>query len=265
MDFTSEHLTHYFNTDHASADHKRPKINTANCLLFISKGHGYLQIRRRVYPITAGQCCLIPCDCAASYWAESGEEWDYIWLLFEGELFDEILRKIAFSPETPICDTTEEQAELFHKIGARKYNSCNGEYYYTLGLVVQLLSSFIVSFPSETLITEDGSMRAILSFIHSNLCRRELTVEYLARIMGVSRIALYQRFKKELDCSPSEYIQRRRIRQAQYLLSTTKLPVTQIAAAVGYDNPLYFSRAFHKITSLSPTAYRAHFHRHEVK
>jgi len=255
VDFTSEHLTHYFNTDHASADHKRPKINTANCLLFISKGHGYLQIRRRVYPITAGQCCLIPCDCAASYWAESGEEWDYIWLLFEGELFDEILRKIAFSPETPICDTTEEQAELFHKIGARKYNSCNGEYYYTLGLVVQLLSSFIVSFPSETLITEDGSMRAILSFIHSNLCRR-ITLADIGHQTFFSPIYCDTVFKRETGRSIIDYVIDRRIDEAKKLLLEGSMTLAQVAEAVGFADYNYFCRVFKKTYSKSPKSYR---------
>ena len=260
-----EHITHHFNADRASADHKQPMINTMNCMLLILRGGGCLKIHERIFPITAGQCCLIACDVAASYWAEGEEGWDYIWLLFEGQLFDEILRKAAFSPDNPICNVTEEQAELFQKISARKYNSRSGEYYYTLGLVVQLISSFIFSFPSETLIAEDGSMRSIIAFIHNNLCRHELTVEYLAQILGVSRITLYHRFKKELGCSPSEYIQNRRIQQAKHLLHTTNLPVIQIAAAVGYDSPLYFSRAFHKQTNFTPTAYRAYFRRKEQK
>ena len=43
---------------------------------------------------------------------------------------------------------------------------------------------------------------------------------------------------------------------AQNLLENTEYNITEIAEAVGYDNPLYFSRLFHKHTGLSPSAYR---------
>ena len=258
-----DHYTHHFNTDVATADHKLPIVNSMNCLLYIQRGNGYLTMKDGTFPLLQGQCCLIPAGYAASYQAESGTTWDYIWLLFDGALFDEILRKIAFSPANPICTVTEAQADLIQRISTRKYTARSGEYYHTLGLLVHLFSSFTSTFPSETLIAEDGSLRSVIAFIHSNLHRSDLSVEYLARITGVSRITLCNRFKKELGCSPKEYIQKRRIFVACNLLSTTQISVTQIAAAVGYDNPLYFSRIFHKAMNRPPAEYRKHFLRRE--
>jgi AraC-like DNA-binding protein len=40
------------------------------------------------------------------------------------------------------------------------------------------------------------------------------------------------------------------------MLINTTLPISQIAEQLGYADPLYFSRKFHKQTGVSPTAYR---------
>jgi transcriptional regulator GlxA family with amidase domain len=47
-----------------------------------------------------------------------------------------------------------------------------------------------------------------------------------------------------------------RVRNAQVLLETTDGTVAEIAAIVGYEDPLYFSRVFRKARGLSPMKYR---------
>ena len=261
----SQPITYHLNTDRDWQNHKRALSYDVNCLLYIVRGNGHLQNKEGVYPLLQGQCCLIPGGSFASYWSKEEESWEYIWITFDGQLFDEILDKIAFSFQNPICNLTDEQVKYFINISSRKYSSRSGEYYYTVGLLIQLLSSLIGTFPSNTLILNDSSIRSIIAFIHNNLSRSDLTVEYLAQIMGLSRTALYARFKKEAGCSPSEYIQNKRISKARYLLRTTKMPIMQIANAVGYENPLYFSRVFQKQVNTSPTGYRAYFYQQEKK
>lgn len=46
--------------------------------------------------------------------------------------------------------------------------------------------------------------------------------------------------------TPMQFITSIRITNAQMLLETTNYAVNEIARIVGYDNPLYFSRLFHK-------------------
>ena len=53
-----------------------------------------------------------------------------------------------------------------------------------------------------------------------------------------------------------QYILSLRLANAQSLLDTTDYTVTQIAALVGYENPLYFSRLFKKHLGMSPQTYR---------
>ena len=52
--------------------------------------------------------------------------------------------------------------------------------------------------------------------------------------------------------APMEYLIQLRIQKACTLLDTTNQPVARIGSAVGYDDPYYFSRIFHKIMGASP-------------
>jgi YesN/AraC family two-component response regulator len=53
-----------------------------------------------------------------------------------------------------------------------------------------------------------------------------------------------------------QYVISLRINNAMNLMENTDYNIEQIAEAVGYDNPSYFRRLFHKHTGLSPSEYR---------
>ena len=66
---------------------------------------------------------------------------------------------------------------------------------------------------------------------------------------------LYDSIPQELK-DQMQFITSIRITNAQMLLETTNYAVNEIAHIVGYDNPLYFSRLFHKQKGCSPSEYR---------
>lgn len=63
-------------------------------------------------------------------------------------------------------------------------------------------------------------------------------------------------FKEYIGTTPMQYIVSIRITNAQALLETTTYSITEIGHIVGYENPLYFSRIFHKQKGFSPSEYR---------
>jgi AraC family cel operon transcriptional repressor len=72
------------------------------------------------------------------------------------------------------------------------------------------------------------------------------TPEHVARVM-----------KARLGITPSEYVNRRRIKQASFQLRMTARPVTEIAFGVGYENLSHFFHVFHRLNGTSPRSYRA--------
>lgn len=84
-----------------------------------------------------------------------------------------------------------------------------------------------------------------------------LDLASLARQFGLSRSTLCAIFPQFTGLSPHRYIAKKRIEAAQLLIrSEPKLPLSQIAARVGYDEPSTFYRTFLRLTGLSPSAYR---------
>jgi two-component system response regulator YesN len=95
----------------------------------------------------------------------------------------------------------------------------------------------------------------VKQFIGMNL-GKDLSCEDIANQVFLNPIYQNRIFKKETGISLSEYIQQRRLKMARDLLSNTNMPVSTIAAHVGYTNFSHFSRMFRKHTSMSPMDFR---------
>ena len=83
-----------------------------------------------------------------------------------------------------------------------------------------------------------------------------ITVEDVADYTGISRSYLFRAFQAYQKQSPKEYLTEYRIRQACHLLRETGLSVASIAYSVGFEDNLYFSKAFKKKMQMSPSQYR---------
>ncbi len=88
-------------------------------------------------------------------------------------------------------------------------------------------------------------MDTAASYFNENY-NRDIKIEEYAASKGMSVSWFIRNFKKSTGTTPMQFITSIRITNAQMLLETTNYAVNEIARIVGYDNPLYFSRLFHK-------------------
>lgn len=126
------------------------------------------------------------------------------------------------------------------------------------GLALQLASAFLytVHEPSEEDMEREGRFAPVLQYVDENL-RREIALETLAELVGLSPTYFSDLFYKVMDVRPVEFMNRKRIERAQLLLGSTELTIQEIAAEVGINSSAYFSRLFHRITGSSPRHYRS--------
>ena len=83
--------------------------------------------------------------------------------------------------------------------------------------------------------------------------------ELLRREMAGLSVSHYSAlFRRATGYGALEYQTRLRMGTARDLLDTTGRPIASVAAQVGFSDPLYFSRQFHRIHGMSPTEYRSH-------
>ena len=84
----------------------------------------------------------------------------------------------------------------------------------------------------------------------------ELSLTDLAKEHQLSPSYLSQLFAEQTGKKFIDYLTDCRIGKAKELLKHTELRIYEIAAAVGYKDPYYFSNCFKKITGLTPSEYR---------
>jgi AraC-like DNA-binding protein len=97
---------------------------------------------------------------------------------------------------------------------------------------------------------------AVQEFIHANM-RQKIALADLARVVELHPTYFSDQFKRAVGVRPLDYLMRRRIERAQYLLLTSHASVKEIADAVGISDPAYFSRVFTKLCRVAPSEYRA--------
>lgn len=111
---------------------------------------------------------------------------------------------------------------------------------------------------TDTLAIEDPRLLKALRFIRDH-ARENIRVDEVARAGGLSRRALEQRFRRELDRSILQEIRRVRVNLIARMLLETDLPVSHIAEALGYENLQHIARYFRREKNLSLVAYRKQY------
>jgi len=101
----------------------------------------------------------------------------------------------------------------------------------------------------------DEMVGQALSLLRQEACGG-LTVDGLCVRLGIGRRMFERRFRKVLGKTPEAEMRRIRLERAAVYLANTAWPVEEVAAHVGYNDPLYFSAAFRKAYGLSPRKWR---------
>ena len=100
-----------------------------------------------------------------------------------------------------------------------------------------------------------SALRRIQDTIETRLAE-PLRVRDLADIAGLSEFHFLRVFKRLTGMSPHQYITERRMNRARTLLSTTDVPVAEVAWRVGLSNTSHFNAQFRKHTGLTPGVWR---------
>jgi AraC-like DNA-binding protein len=103
---------------------------------------------------------------------------------------------------------------------------------------------------------EDEFVIKLRTTVEAHLTNTELSVDTLCQQMGMSRTSLHLKITALTGMSISHYVRSLRLRKAQELLTASGLNVSEVAYAVGFDNPKYFSRVFAEEFGVSPQNYR---------
>ena len=110
--------------------------------------------------------------------------------------------------------------------------------------------------PSNTpLPTKNSYVETTLQYINTAYANSHLSIKSIADSLFIHENYLSRLLKRYLGVSFTELLTQKRLEMALKLFNEGKHSVSEVAYAVGYENPLYFSTIFKKQNLISPQEY----------
>jgi AraC-like DNA-binding protein len=193
---------------------------------------------RRTWTTLRG-CTISWCDFATEHLEES-----------PGTIFWRSLSRNEFGVEQESFDRLHTLVEHAGAQGAQqRLLACEGE-----------IKAMLGRFWAQAAAMHAGAGRSSGPAVRPDLIRvREGLVQHYANPDALERLevpmsaAHFRRlYRRTFGESPQQTILRLRMRRARFLLHETEMLIKQVAAAVGYADPLYFSRQYRRFWGRSP-------------
>ena len=122
------------------------------------------------------------------------------------------------------------------------------------GCILILFSRFMAEAKLK-MWTKDERVGNALKYIHKNIYD-DIDIDDLADVANVTKPYLIRLFKRYLNISPLQYINRKKIEKAELYLLTENISIKELAYTLGFSDHSYFIRLFKKITGRTPQEYR---------
>ena len=238
----------------------RPKGRVDWQIIYIAAGEGHFILNGQEVVVPAGNMVLYQPKQQQKYFYY-GKDRTQVWFVhFTGRQVKSILKHYEIPLDGYILHTgiSREYEDCFRKM-RDELIKCSWGYEEMLTYLFRELMLLIHRRMTE-------AMPQVSGFIQEEIERakdyfeehynEEISIEQYAASRSMSTSWFNRSFRGAVGTSPMKDILDIRIRNAQVLLETTDYSIANIAAVIGYDNPMYFSRMFRKAKGMSPAKYR---------
>lgn len=226
-------------------EHGFPLLQLHQC----TAGAGRLEIGASQYNIEPGDALILPPGIPHKYYATE-KPWDIDWITFSGSCCADIASGFGLTEfalykgraSGEIHSKIKEVVGIYHKRGTNRVLMTSPTAYEILTLAKRL---------SE----HESRLSPVLRYIDANTSR-DITLEELAAVAGISEYHLCRLFRSELSMRPTEYINRARVQLSKELLADMSISIAETARRCGFRSENYFRDTFRRFTGTSPSAYR---------
>ena len=228
-------------------------------LLYIRSGRGVVQFNRgEDIPLKAGSVNILRPGEWHRHRPDPDEGWSEAYIGVGGDIVERVVCEL-FPQNVPIVLSVDsdihfddEVMSLIGEILAAGSERPHVLAMKTLSLIVSLKER--MSPPRGRATSYSAIRRACLIIGHR--LGETIDLDSLARQVGMSYSLFRLRFRECTGMSPLAYQLSLRIRRARHLLESTEMPIAEMARALGFHSPAYFTRFFHKAQGCSPKEYR---------
>lgn len=232
-----------------------------NLLIYCVEGSGQARTdnwRGEVFP---GQILLLPQGEAHQYEADPSTPWSIYWLHFQGSssaVFNQYLA--GPDPDVPATGigVSPQLVGLFNGLLAVRRTGYSTRAFINAANQLRHLLTTVGLMTRGARADRQASLdlEQLQGFMVENISQ-PLDLDTLAAAANLSKYHFSGKYKALTGYSPMKHFTNMKMEHACQLLDTTPMSVKEVASALGYDDPLYFSRVFSSTVGMSPRAYRS--------
>lgn len=240
---------------------ERPQGAATHLMIICVHGEGWAQCGPRRATLAPGDLAWLPADMPHAYGSSEEKPWSIVWAHFTGRETAAWLGQLSSDKTSGL---------LWLSFG--RHNAT------TLGLE-KVYAELETGYSLQQLLAASAALRTVFCRVMEKINSsgaaktaaertaavrdeiiaspaRAYRLNELAAAAGLSVPHFCVLFKKQTGYTPIDFLIRQRIRTSCRLLDTTASTIASIATEVGFDDPYYFSRCFHRVMGSSPRDYR---------
>lgn len=238
----------------------RPKGRLDYQLLYIVSGKGHFYFHGEDRVVYAGRMVLIQPRQEQRYEYFGEDKPEVYWVHFTGSDVKNILRSYNIPMDDPIfySGASSTYSYLFKEM-IHELQDCKTGYEDLLTMYLRQIFLLVQRTRQEERPTVSTYIQEEMEFARryfNEHYNESISIQEYAESRNMSVCYFQRNFKQIVKHTPMQYLLTIRVNNAASLLETTDYSMAEIAAIVGYEDPLYFSRLFRKIKGVSPRDYR---------
>ena len=237
-----------------------PGIRDHYLIHLVVSGKGTFEVGGKTFEVVPGDLFFARPSQLIRYSADEQQPWEYSWVGFNGACAHKLAAQLPFTDTAPVHHTQDPEGM---RAALTNIYSSRGLEPQDEAAMVGYLYLFISALMKETSETRphnaSSSNQYVLNaikYIQFNYSH-DISIDDVAKSVGVSRSHLYRVFMLNVGKSPIDYLTEYRINEACKLLRAGNLSIAEVAISVGFFDQFYFSRVFKRAKGMPPSKYIA--------
>lgn len=226
-------------------------------IMYVAKGMFHVEYRNQVFDASQGDVILL--DCREPHYYRAYEGLEFYFYGFEGSNSREICRHILNTKGPWLCSKNNYLIGNLLKNTMNYYEENDTENPYDSSMRIYKLLTYVLQQREIYHTAKNSPVEQSIIYIHEHL-NTLITMEQLAKMVGLSSTYFSHLFKVETGYSPREYITNARMNKAKLLLAQTNKSISEIAFEVGYANGASFTNLFTEKVGCAPKIFRKLMH-----
>ncbi|MBY6189857.1 AraC family transcriptional regulator [Microbulbifer agarilyticus] len=232
-------------------------------LLYCDSGAGQLSAGAFDGGIDRGDVLILPPGLAHQYSADGDAPWTIYWCHFRGALADVFFQHVGLNSETPVLKGIADpalQSSFKSLLSIARTGYGKTAFVHAANQLRQILTLLARLRKRRERVQKNFDYEVVHTYMLDNI-DLPLTLETLASVCNLSKYHFARKYKELTGYAPLQHFTHLKVEHACFLLDSSELSIGEISFQLGFEDPLYFSRTFKKVTGLSPTTYRQSAHR----